>query len=370
MEIPKDWKIVPLVHEGKKKISITFEKNQQSILLVRKIPGARWCYSLKRWLVNDNTQVRHLLGMEQYDRVRDIANSCGNLNAEQKAALNRLIDYMRNYRYSESTIRSYVQTLSVFFEYYPNEPLQSISNEHLIDFNRDYVLRKKLSASYQSQFVNALKLLYGQIIQSKIDVEKLVRPKKPFQLPKVLSEEEVAAILNACDNSKHHMMLSLMYSAGLRRGELLNLMITDIDSNRMVIQIRSGKGAKDRLVPLSPRILELLREYYRQYKPSQWLFEGQYGGRYSERSIELVIKKAVEAAGIRKNINLHMLRHSYATHLMESGTNLRYIQELLGHKSPKTTQIYTHVSRDMLSKVTSPFDKLNLGGGGKTKKTK
>jgi len=370
MEIPKDWKIVPLVHEGKKKISITFEKNQQSILLVRKIPGARWCYSLKRWLVNDNTQVRHLLGMEQYDRVRDIANSCCNLNAEQKAALNRLIDYMRNYRYSESTIRSYVQTLSVFFEYYPNEPLQSISNEHLIDFNRDYVLRKKLSASYQSQFVNALKLLYGQIIQSKIDVEKLVRPKKPFQLPKVLSEEEVAAILNACDNTKHHMMLSLMYSAGLRRGELLNLMITDIDSNRMVIQIRSGKGAKDRLVPLSPRILELLREYYRQYKPSQWLFEGQYGGRYSERSIELVIKKAVEAAGIRKNINLHMLRHSYATHLMESGTNLRYIQELLGHKSPKTTQIYTHVSRDMLSKVTSPFDKLNLGGGGKTKKTK
>ena len=155
-------------------------------------------------------------------------------------------------------------------------------------------------------------------------------------------------------------MLSLMYSGGLRRGELLNLKLGDIDSNRMLIIINQGKGAKDRIVPLSPNILGMLRNYWKAYKPKEYLFEGMYGGKYSERSIELVLKKAVKDAGINKNIYLHMLRHSYATHLMESGTNLRYIQELLGHKSPKTTQLYTHVSSHQLGKIVSPFDKLRI----------
>jgi len=124
--------------------------------------------------------------------------------------------------------------------------------------------------------------------------------------------------------------------------------------------IRGGKGMKDRMVPLSVNILEILRNYYLRIKPKEYLFEGQYGGKYSERSLDMVLKKAVKAAGIKKNINLHMLRHSYATHLLEAGTDLRYIQELLGHKSPKTTQIYTHVSKEALGKIQSPFDKLNI----------
>lgn len=136
--------------------------------------------------------------------------------------------------------------------------------------------------------------------------------------------------------------------------------VQDIDSKRMMIHVRNGKGAKDRMVPLSPVVLDLLRVYYKAYKPKDYLFEGQYGGRYAERSLELALKKAVLDSGIQKNINLHMLRHSYATHLMEAGTNLRFIQELLGHKSPKTTQIYTHVSSQALSKVVSPLDRLNL----------
>jgi len=198
-----------------------------------------------------------------------------------------------------------------------------------------------------------------------MEIEKLVRPQKPLQLPKVISEEEVAAILNATQNLKHKCMLSLMYSAGLRRGELLNLKLEDIDSKRMLIWVKMGKGAKDRVVPLSPVILSMLREYYVEYKPKQYLFEGQYGGIYSERAIELVLKKSVKSAGINKNINLHMLRHSYATHLLEAGTGLRHIQELLGHNSPKTTQIYTHVSRQELGKIISPFDKLNINNRNK-----
>jgi site-specific recombinase XerD len=176
----------------------------------------------------------------------------------------------------------------------------------------------------------------------------------------VISEEEVAMIINSAVNIKHRTMLAMLYGTGLRRGELLNVRITDIDSKRMMIMVRNGKGARDRMVTLSPVILDMLREYYKKYKPKEYLFEGQYGGKYGERSIELVLKKAVEQAGIQKNINLHMLRHSYATHLMEAGTNLRFIQALLGHKSAKTTQIYTHVSSEALSKVVSPLDRLKL----------
>lgn len=167
-------------------------------------------------------------------------------------------------------------------------------------------------------------------------------------------------IINACDNLKHRAMLCMLYGAGMRRGGLLNLKLTDVDSSRMVIVIRSRKGANDRMVTLSPVILEMLREYYKRYNPKSYLFEGQYGGRYGERSLELVFKKAAADAGIQKKINLHMLRLSYATHLMEAGTNLRFIPELLGYKSPKTTQIYTHVSSQALSKVVTPLDRLRL----------
>lgn len=155
-------------------------------------------------------------------------------------------------------------------------------------------------------------------------------------------------------------MLSLIYSAGLRRSELLNLKIKDIDSKRMLININAAKGMKDRIAPLSETVLNLLRAYYTEYTPKEYLFEGQKGEKYSERSLALVLKKGAHLAGIQKNINLHMLRHSYATHLLENGTDLRYIQELLGHKSSKTTEIYTHVSRSAISKIKSPIDKLKI----------
>lgn len=227
-------------------------------------------------------------------------------------------------------------------------------------FNCEYILERKLSAAYQSQFINALKLFYLINKNHKLELDKLPRPQQGYKLPKVISEEEVAMLLNVTENVKHKTMLALIYSAGLRRSELLNLKITDIDSKRMMISIRNGKGTKDRNVPLSEVVLIMLRSYYTLYKPKDYLFEGQYGDSYTGRSLELVLKKALKLSGIRKNVTLHMLRHSYATHLLEAGTNLRHIQELLGHKSPATTQIYTHVSKEQLSKITSPLDKLKL----------
>jgi integrase/recombinase XerD len=282
------------------------------------------------------------------------------ISSKLKDELEALESWMSVRRYSNQTISCYLSTLTVFFEYFSSYAPSEITKEQVNQFNIHYILQKKLSASYQSQFVNALKLFYRVHSINRIEVENLIRPKKPFQLPKVISSEEVAQIINATNNLKHKCMLSIIYSGGLRRGELLNLTITDIDSKRMLILIRQGKGMKDRVVPLSLVVLEMLRRYYTAYKPKQYLFEGKNGGRYSERSINLVFKKAVRVSGIKKLINLHILRHSYATHLMEAGTNLRYIQELLGHKSSRTTQIYTHVSTHEINKISSPIDKLNL----------
>lgn len=192
-----------------------------------------------------------------------------------------------------------------------------------------------------------------------MEIDKIHRPKRAKVLPNVLSKEEIKLILNAHSNIKHKMMLSLIYSCGLRRSELLNLKPLDIDSKRNIVIIRQAKGKKDRIAPLSPKILVMLRAYYIGYKPKTWLFEGQIENtKYDERSLSNVLKQALTKSNINKPVSLHWLRHSYATHLLESGTDLRYIQELLGHSSSKTTEIYTHVSTKSLQQIRSPFDDL------------
>ena len=194
---------------------------------------------------------------------------------------------------------------------------------------------------------------------TKINIDKIHRPKRAKVLPNVLSKEEIKLILDAHSNIKHKMMLSLIYSCGLRCGELLALEPVHIDSKRNIVLLKNSKGKKDRIVPLSPKILEMLRDYYKVYKPTVYLFEGRTTGlQYDARSLQLIIKQALQKTGITKPVTLHWLRHSYATHLLESGTDLRYIQELLGHNSSKTTEIYTRVSTKSLQQIKSPFDDL------------
>ena len=194
---------------------------------------------------------------------------------------------------------------------------------------------------------------------TKIEIDKIHRPKRAKVLPNVLSKEEVKKILDAHSNLKHKAMLSMIYSCGLRRGVLLNLKFSDIDSKRNIVLLKNAKGKKDRIAPLSPKILAMLRTYYKEYKPKNWLFEGQkQGEQYSEKSLQSVLKQALQKVGITKPVTLHWLRHSYATHLLESGTDLRYIQELRGHSSSKTTEIYTHVSTKNIQQIKSPFDDL------------
>lgn len=251
--------------------------------------------------------------------------------------------------------------LSVRIDSYTTEKLnpELITNEDLELFNKDYIINRRYSASFQSGVINAVKLFFSNRLNRKLEPELIERPKQPRILPHVLPKEEVKAILQAHQNIKHRAMLSLIYACGLRRGELLNLRIEDIDSKRGLLRINKGKGNKDRLVPISAKMVALLREYYRYEKPKEYLFEGEkQGEKYSEGSIQKVLKSALKKAKISKPATLHWLRHSYATHLLESGTDLRFIQELLGHNSSKTTEIYTHVSQKSLQNIKSPFDDL------------
>jgi integrase/recombinase XerD len=267
--------------------------------------------------------------------------------------------WLQSKRYSENTIKTYIEALKVFIDFNDAKVLNEISNDDFILFNTEYILKRKLSSSYQNQVLNAIKLFFSIIKDKKLELEKLHRPRKEHKLPNVLTKEEVKQILEVHRNSKHKVMLSLIYSCGLRRSELLNLKPLDVDSKRGVLIIRQSKGMKDRIAPLSEKVVVMLRQYYIEYKPKVWLFEGQRAGeKYDERSLANVLKQALAKLKMKKPVSLHWLRHSYATHLLEAGTDLRYIQEILGHKSSRTTEIYTHVSTKSIQNIKSPFDDL------------
>lgn len=266
---------------------------------------------------------------------------------------------MRSKRYSVNTVKTYTDALKSFFVFFREKKISAITNDDVITYNNVFILNNNFSESYQNQIVSAIKLYFSTIREKKIEIAKIHRPRREKLLPNVLSKEEIKAILEAHSNLKHKTMLCIIYSCGLRCGELLALKPVHIDSKRNIVLLKNAKGKKDRIVPLSPKILGMLREYYKLYKPQYYLFEGQKSGTpYNNRSLQQVLKQALAKASIKKPVTLHWLRHSYATHLLESGTDLRYIQELLGHSSSRTTEIYTHVSTKSIQQIKSPFDDL------------
>ncbi len=258
--------------------------------------------------------------------------------------------------YSENTIRTYNAMFIKFLKVFKDREPEQITTDQIRRFLLWMIDTKGISSSYQNQLINAIKFYYEHVLKRSRQVYQLERPKKEKRLPGVLSLDEVQRLLGEINNTKHQAIISMIYSSGLRISELINLRISDIDSSRMQIRVVQSKGKKDRMTLLSEKMLVLLRTYFKRYKPRHWLFEGQTGGKYSKTSIQKVFHKAKKAAGIRKHATVHTLRHSFATHLLESGTDLRYIQELLGHGSSKTTEIYTHVSTRKLSNIKSPLD--------------
>lgn len=269
------------------------------------------------------------------------------------------IEKLSRKRYSPNTIKTYKTYMKSFVEAFNDCNLETITTREINDYLLNLIHTKQISHSQQNQRINAIKFYYEQVLGNRREYYNLNRPKKEKKLPNILTVEEVELILKHCKNLKHKCILMTLYSGGLRRSELINLKISDIDSKRMLIRISQSKGNKDRNTLLSEKLLMLLRDYYKFYKPKHWLFEGQGGGPYSATSIANIFKKALKEARIDKHATPHTLRHSFATHLLEQGINLRYIQEILGHSSIKTTQIYTHVSSDQLTKIKNPLDNLN-----------
>lgn len=364
------------LYENSPRLFLKFAYDNETIAFVKHLQDVKWSNSKKAWhipfndkspmlvinffalkgikvnYINEKTLVPQSIPPKPNTQLKELdENHAGKIKSFKQ--------WMRSRRYSESTIDTYSDALKIFLRYYSDKDITDITNDDLITFNNDYIIKNKFSGSHQNQVVNAVKLFFRTVENTRLNPELVHRPKREKTLPNVLSKEEVKMILEAHGNIKHKAMLSLIYSCGLRRSELLNLKLNDIDSKRGLVIIRKGKGRKDRISPLSEKVLNMLREYFKAYQPKEWLFEGQSGkGQYDERSLANVLKQALEKSKIDKPVSLHWLRHSFATHLLENGTDLRYIQEILGHSSSKTTEIYTHVSNKSIQKIVSPFDTL------------
>jgi integrase/recombinase XerD len=370
-------------HKEREVVFLVFEKNYNLIQEIRKLPAATWSQSQGKWYIPYKEfdlgiafeTLRDTFYID-YEALKKINQAIPDINSpikekrsysdlkELPPAANREVEkfiaWMKQKRYSDRTIASYAKSIKTFLQFYAHKPIEEITNKDLIHFNAEFIIGNGLSASFQNQILSGVKLFYSRLYKVKLDIDEIERPRRSRKLPNVLSKEEVKRIIEAPTNLKHRVMLSLLYACGLRRSELLNLKPEHVDSKRGLLILWNAKGQRDRVVHISNKIIDLLREYYKNYKPKAWLFEGQTPGTgYSEQSLQSVLKQAVEKANINKPVTLHWLRHSYATHLLEAGTDLRFIHELLGHKSSKTTEIYTHVSTESLKKIRSPFDDMD-----------
>jgi integrase/recombinase XerD len=317
------------------KILYKFKENDTLLnTLKNQIQGFHWNGELKSWISPYYPSLKKELfqllrgkywldysGMEMKTPINKVQIQTQNpvlspLTEDQNLLLEKFKNYLFSKRYSPSTIKTYTETTGVFLRYFREKTMQEINHIDFIEFNNNYILKKNLSNSYQNQVVNALKLFFQIIDNKKVVIELIHRPRREKKLPNVLSKDEVKAILETPKNIKHKAMLSLIYACGLRRSELLNLTLKDIHSERNLLLIKQAKGKKDRVVPISAKLIALLRDYYKAWKPITWLFEGQIPNtKYSEKSLENVLKQSLAKTNITKKVSLHWLRHSYATHL-------------------------------------------------------
>lgn len=271
----------------------------------------------------------------------------------------RMIEDLELRNYSPGTIENYVRYVSGFARHFWKSP-DKLGPEELRTYQLHLIKTKRVSWSYFNAIVCALRFLYVVTLGQPDMVQRLPYAKKPKKLPAVLSLDEVRRFLAAIGNARHRMVLTTAYAGGLRISEALGLQATDIDSKRMVLHVQQGKGRKDRLVPLSDKLLTLLRAYYAEYRPGGYLFPGATDRPLNKKSIQVACRRACEAAGLRKRVTTHTMRHSYATHMLEAGTDLRTLQVILGHSSISSTAIYLHVRRHRLAAARSPLDLIDL----------
>ena len=366
-------RLLPDQHKGAPIVKICFDFDRNIVEAVKSIRGRKWDPGRRYWYFFEK-QFDLPLFHEKLSPLAEVEcsglpkssetsmkDSPGQKKKEQmdKYLPPHYLEKLIEKRYSPNTIKTYVSYIRSFAKEFQDTSIESLSTQQINDYLRKLINNQGISPSQQNQRISAIKFYYEQVLSRKKAYYQLSRPQKQRKLPNILTIEEVELLLKHCKNLKHKCILMTLYSAGLRRSELINLKIKDIDSERMLIRISQSKGNKDRHTLLSEKLVTLLRTYYNWYKPKYWLFEGQGGGQYSATSIANILKKALKDSHIDKHATPHTLRHSFATHLLEQGINLRYIQIILGHSSTKTTEIYTHVSSRQLTKILNPLDKLH-----------
>lgn len=342
------------IFSDQKVIFIDFDFDWNIIEQLKSYSKSIYIPSEKRWYITKITFDLIELKQNLSDKIKVDSSALQPIIPEKYLAL------LQQKRYSENTIKTYLFYFSDFIKYFAESELSNISIEMINHYILELIEKKNISHSQQNQRINAIKFYYEKVLGRATEYYTIERPRQDRKLPDVLSKEEIGSLIQATKNIKHKTIIALIYSCGLRRNESINIKISDIDSKRMLIKIRGAKGKKDRYVQLSPNILPLLRKYYLKEKPEIWIFEGEPGVQYSPVSVYNVVKNAAKKAGIRKRVYPHILRHSYATHHLEQGTDLRFIQEWLGHDSSKTTEIYTHVSNNSFTKYKNPFDDITL----------
>ena len=348
------WESKLIKHNGIVRIAIAFEKNAELIARVKLIEGSRWSQSMSVWHIPDTEENRIRFKIQ----LNEGKSALSKIQDNNQLVLKRFIEVIQLKGYSVSTLKTYRNEFGVFLNYLKQTPAENCSTEAIRDYILYCINELQLSEATIHSRINAIKFYYEQVLKREHFLLEIPRPKKRLQLPKVIAPADIKRLFEASVNLKHNTMLKLCYGLGLRVSEIVNLKITDIDSHTMQVLIEQAKGKKDRYVNLPESILPQLRSYFIEYKPKKYLFEGQYGGQYSTRSAQQVFKNALQKANINKTVSIHSLRHSFATHLLEQGTDIRFIQELLGHNDIKTTLIYTEVSNKSIRKIISPLDTL------------
>lgn len=358
-----------VVHRNQLQLLLLFNYDNYLKEKIKTIQGYQWSKTLKGWYTTFSSEniailkevlkndVCFKLDASVYENIQLKPIRKQRIISEDNKQIIRLyVKYLKGKCYSESTVKTYFTFVADFFDYIQNTPITSISNRTVEQFIEDVFVPRKYSISSHRQFISAIKLFSAFYPECKIEEFKLQRPKKSKLLPTVLSKEEIIDLLRTTKNLKHRAVLAMIYSAGLRISELLNLELKHIDVDRRQIIVKNSKGRRDRNVILAESFIPLLLNYFNSYQPQLFFVEGKPREKYSAESIRAFLHRSCAAAKIKKRVTPHTLRHSYATHLLENGIDLRYIQELLGHSKPETTMIYTHVSKKDLLNIKSPLD--------------
>lgn len=344
-------------HRNKNVLWVHMPNNQLfKNFLKTNISTARWSNTYKCWYVIDSFANRNFLQIEQ--KKYDGKSLYAKIAPINHLELKRYIEQLRLKAYSESTIKTYTIEFAQWLYALKDFPVLNSNSEQLRSYLLFCITELKLSENQIHSRLNALKFYYEKVLMQESFFFDIPRPKKTSSLPKVLSTNEIRRLFEVTTNLKHLMILKMGYGLGLRVSEIAALKILNIDSNRMLVHVQNAKGKKDRYVPLPRTILDDLRLYYKQFKPQIYLFETKPKNAISTRSIQLIFTSAKEKANIKKTVGVHGLRHSYATHLLEYGTDMSIIQKLLGHNSVKTTTVYAKVTNTIFSKIKSPLDEL------------